>query len=88
MRDTSTIKEASVKRLLSLIKQKQCPSCHGMRLSDQTLSCKINGKNIYEMCELEFTSLKEELLKIGDKRALTIVHDMIDSLERMTDIHY
>ncbi|HKL98846.1 MAG TPA: excinuclease ABC subunit UvrA [Mobilitalea sp.] len=86
MRDTSTIKEASVKRLLNLIIQKECPHCHGKRLNDHTLSCKINGKNIYEMCELEFTSLREELIKIEDKRAVTIVHDMVESLDRMIDI--
>lgn len=86
MRDTSTIKDASTKRLLSLIIQKECPCCHGKRLNDHTLSCKINGKNINEMCELEFTSLREELLLIDDKRAVTIVHDMVQSLNRMIDI--
>ncbi len=86
MRDTSTIKEASVKRLLNLIIQKECPCCHGKRLNDNTLSCKINVKDIYEMCELEFTSLREELLKIEDKRAVTIVNDMVESLDRMIDI--
>lgn len=86
MRDTSTIKEASVKRLLSLIVQKECPCCHGMRLNDTTLSCKINGKSIYEMCELEFASLREELLKIKDKRAVKIVEGMVQSLDRMIDI--
>ncbi len=86
MRDTSTIKEASAKRLLNLIIQKECPSCHGKRLNDHALSCKINDKNIYEMCELEFTCLREELLKINDKRAVTIIHDMVESLDRMIDI--
>jgi excinuclease ABC A subunit len=86
LRDTSTIKEASVKRLLNLIIQKECPCCHGKRLNDRTLSCKINGKNIYEMCELEFTGLREELLKIEDKRAATIVEDMVKSLDRMIEI--
>lgn len=86
MRDTSTITEASVKRLLNLIIQKECPCCHGKRLNEHALSCKINGKNIYEMCELEFTSLREELLKITDKRAVTIVEDMVKSLDRMIDI--
>ncbi|HHV30401.1 MAG TPA: excinuclease ABC subunit UvrA [Clostridium sp.] len=86
MRDTSTITEASVKRLLNLIIQKECPCCHGKRLNEHALSCKINGKNIYEMCELEFTGLREELLKITDKRAVTIVEDMVKSLDRMIDI--
>ncbi len=86
MRDTSTINEASTKRLLNLITQKECPCCHGKRLNDHTLSCKINGKNIFEMCELEFTGLREELLKIEDKRAVTIINDMVKSLDRMIDI--
>jgi excinuclease UvrABC ATPase subunit len=86
MRDTSTIREASVKRLLSLIIQKKCPSCHGKRLNDHTLSCQINGKNIHEMSELEFTSLREELSKIEDKKAVTIIEDLVASLDRMIDI--
>lgn len=86
MRDTSTITEASVKRLLNLIIQKECPGCHGKRLNEHTLSCRINGKNIYEMSELEFTDLREELLRIEDKRAKTIVEDMVESLDRMIDI--
>ena len=57
--------------------QKKCPCCHGKRLNAHTLSCKVDGKSINEMCELEFASLREELLKIEDKRVATIVHDMV-----------
>ncbi|QSX09479.1 excinuclease ABC subunit UvrA [Alkalibacter rhizosphaerae] len=86
MRDTSAIREASAKRLLSLIIQKKCPSCHGKRLNDHTLSCRINEKNIHEMSEMEFTSLREALSKIEDKRATTIVEDLVASLGRMIEI--
>lgn len=86
MRDTSSIKEASAKRLQALTVQKECPCCHGKRLNPQVLSCKINGKNIYDMCELEFTKLREELQKITDPRATTIVESLIQALDRMIEI--
>lgn len=45
-----------------------------------------NGKNIYDLCELEFTRLREELCRITDKRAATIVEGMVQSLDRMIEI--
>ncbi len=29
-----------------------CPKCHGKRLNESALSVKINGKNIFEVCEM------------------------------------
>lgn len=85
-RDTSEIKEASVKRLERHIVQKECPCCHGKRLNEKTLACRIQGKNIYDMCELEFSKLREVLLKIKDPRAATMVDALVQSLIRMIDI--
>ena len=86
MRDTSRVKDRSVKRLMNLIVQTECPCCHGKRLREEVLACTINGKNIYDLCELEFTRLREELCRITDKRAATIVEGMIQSLDRMIEI--
>ena len=44
------------------------------------------GYNIYEMCEMEFVKLREVLLGIDDKRAATIVEELVASLDRMIDI--
>lgn len=85
-RDTSNLKEASVKRLMSLVSEESCPCCHGKRLNQKTLSCKVAGYNIHEMCEMEFTKLVEVLKTIKDKRAETIVETLVDSLTRMIDI--
>lgn len=86
MRDTSNIKDISMRRLLNLTIQRECPCCQGKRLNPTTLSCKVNGKNIYEMCELEFSVLREELLKIEDSRATMIVEGMVNTLDRMIEI--
>lgn len=85
-RDTSNLKEASVKKLMTLVSEKVCPVCGGRRLNPQTLSCKVAGYNIYEMCEMEFTELVEVLQTIDDPRADTIVEALVASLTRMIDI--
>ena len=85
-RDTSTLKEASVKRLMYLVEEKPCPLCHGRRLNEKSLSCKVEGYSIDEMCAMEFTELVSVLRKITDPRAKTIVDALTASLERMIDI--
>lgn len=85
-RDSSEMKEASMKRLTSVIHEKICPVCHGKRLNQAALSCKVAGYRIDEMCEMEFVKLKEVLLGIEDKRSATIVEALVASLTRMIDI--
>ena len=34
-----------------------CPKCHGARLADNVLAVKINGKNIYEVCQMSIKDL-------------------------------
>ena len=85
-RDTSTLKEASVKRLMYLVEEKLCPLCHGRRLNEKSLACKVEGYSIDEMCAMEFTELVSVLRKITDLRAKTIVDALTASLERMIDI--
>ena len=85
-RDTSEVKEASLKRMMELVEEKICPCCGGKRLNAKTLSCKVAGYSIDEMCELEFVKLREVLLGIEDKRAQTIVEALVASLTRMIDI--
>ena len=85
-RDTSNLKEASVKRMMSLVSEKTCPVCKGKRLNQKVLECQVAGYTIYEMCEMEFTKLVEVLGTITDPRAATIVEALITSLNRMIDI--
>lgn len=63
-----------------------CPDCKGARLNPEALSCRINGYNIADMCEMEFSQLYEELKKITDPRAESIVRSLTDALGRMIDI--
>lgn len=85
-RDGSEMGEASMKRLTKLIHHTECPLCHGKRLNATTLTCKVAGYSIDEMCEMEFTELKNVLQIIHDPRGRTVVDSLITSLTRMIDI--
>ncbi len=76
----------TLKKLNQFMEEHTCPDCGGKRLNPQTLSCRINGHNIADLCEMEFRELREELLKITDPRGLTIVDQLVASLDRMIDI--
>ncbi len=85
-RDPSEMGEASMRRLTDYVKQTECPICHGKRLNEAALSCKISGFTIYEMCNLEFTKLREVLQTITDPRGISVAQSLITTLTRMIDI--
>ena len=68
------------------MEEKTCPVCHGRRLNEKSLSCKVAGYSIDEMCAMEFTELVQVLCTIDDPRAQTIVDALTASLNRMIDI--
>lgn len=76
----------TMKRIAQFLYEKECPDCKGKRLNEQTLSCKINGYTINDMCEMEFVMLRDVLAEIKDERVSSIVAQLIASLDRMIDI--
>ena len=76
----------TLKKIAKYLYECECPDCKGKRLNDAALSCKINGYNIYDMCEMEFSQLRKVLDDIHDERAASIVEQLKASLDRMTDI--
>lgn len=78
--------DATLKKIGQYMYECECPDCKGKRLNETALSSKINGYTIADMCEMEFTMLKEELSKIKDPRAESICEGLIASLDRMIDI--
>ena len=76
----------TLKRIAKFLYECECPDCKGKRLNPTTLSCKINGYNINDICEMEFSELRAELDNIRDERAETIVGQLKAALDRMIDI--
>ena len=76
----------TLRKLNQFMEEKTCPVCRGRRLNAKSLSCKVAGYSIDEMCAMEFTELVQILNTIDDPRAATIVDALTASLTRMIDI--
>ncbi|MGN0395652.1 MAG: ATP-binding cassette domain-containing protein [Coprococcus sp.] len=76
----------TLKKINMYMEEAICPDCKGKRLNPEALSCCINGYNIVDMCEMEFSRLREELAMITDARAESMTATLIASLDRMIDI--
>lgn len=85
-RDISSMSSHTQKKSEDLLIEKECPVCKGKRLNQRALESKILGYSIANLCEMEFTELREVLLQISDQRAKTMVHSLVASLNRMIDI--
>lgn len=85
-KDRSESSQTLQDRIEKFVIQTECPACHGKRLNEAALSSKINGYNIAELCDMEFTRLREVLATIQNERGKTIVENMIATLTRMIDI--
>ncbi len=77
---------ASQKKLEKLLKSCTCPVCGGKRCNEVALSCKIMGKNIAELCDMQLDELIVFLGNIDDKAAQPIVKSSIERLQNLIDI--
>lgn len=85
-KDRSDSSETIQKRLEKLLKQEECPCCHGKRLNQAALACKVHGYSIAELCDMEFSELYMVMKEIEAPAVSTIVESMTATLERMIDI--
>ncbi len=85
-RDLSNMSKHHKDKSQQLVKEGECPLCHGQRLNQNALACRINGYSIYDMCEMEFAQLRDVLNEIDDSRVTEVVHALVSSLTRMMEI--
>ncbi|MEB8068121.1 excinuclease ABC subunit UvrA [Mammaliicoccus fleurettii] len=62
----------------------KCPKCHGKRLNDKILSCKINGLSITDFTALSIDDAIEFLNKLKDKKAAYIIKPLLEQLEALS----
>jgi excinuclease UvrABC ATPase subunit len=63
-----------------------CGLCKGARLSQATLGCMIDGRNIAQMAAMEVDELIEVIRAIGDPVAAPMVESLVERLQHMIDI--
>lgn len=80
-----------------LFSAEECPKCHGKRLSDNALSVKVAGKNIWEVTNMNVLAAKDFFNKINsylsDKQkeiASVVLREINNRLQFMLDVglHY
>jgi excinuclease UvrABC ATPase subunit len=63
-----------------------CPACHGARLNEAALNCRINGRNIAELSDLEATELIKFLEGFTDPVAVKLAARLTERLQHLVDI--
>lgn len=69
-----------------VVSKHTCPSCHGQRLNDKVLSCKINELNIAEFTNLQIDDALAFLKKIDSDKARVIIEPLKQQLEALSYI--
>lgn len=63
-----------------------CPVCRGARLNQAALDCRIGGKNIAEVADLEATELITFLANFSDPIAKKVAAGLTERIEQLVDI--
>ncbi|RAI78799.1 excinuclease ABC subunit UvrA [Macrococcoides caseolyticum subsp. hominis] len=79
-------KKKFIKDVNRIVTKQVCPDCHGQRLNDKILSCKIEGLNIAEFCDLTVDDEIKFLNKVNDDKAQYIIEPLVKQLEALKRI--
>lgn len=69
-----------------MLRMGTCPDCGGSRLNPTILSCKINGKNIADVCAMSISDAKTWMETIENPLAEDIKHNTIERLAALEEI--
>lgn len=70
-------------RYKQVVKQGICPECKGSRLNSQVLSCRIDGQNIADCCNMQIDDLLAFIKTIKDNSIAPILEAVIENLENL-----
>lgn len=74
------------KRIERFIIKQVCPHCHGTRLNNKVLSCKVNGKNIAECADMQINNLLDFAQSIHASIAVPIISELVNRIQHMISI--
>ncbi|WP_054940597.1 ATP-binding cassette domain-containing protein [Paenibacillus ihuae] len=84
--DVKLKSERTQKAVAPYITEGPCSSCHGARLSQAALSCRINGLNIAELSSMEVGQLIRVIREIDDPAAAPVLRSLAERLQHLVDI--
>ncbi|WP_256757703.1 excinuclease ABC subunit UvrA [Cohnella sp. WQ 127256] len=84
--DVKTKSERTQQSVVPYITEGTCTTCHGARLSQAALNCRINGHNIAEFSSMEVGQLIRVTREINEPIAAPVVKALTDRLQHLVDI--
>ena len=85
-RDLKTLSERTQKAVAPFLTMAPCPACHGARLAQAALGCKIKGHNIAELSAMEVGELLAIVKTIEGPVAAPMVATLVERLTHVVDI--
>ncbi len=85
-RDIKTLSERTQKMVAPYIGMGPCTLCHGARLSQAALSCKIDGRNIADYSSMQIDELIGILKTIDDAGSASAIKTLVEQLGHLVDI--
>jgi len=85
-RDLKTMSERTQRTVAPYISEGPCYSCHGARLSQAALACKIHGHHIAQLSSMEVGQLIRVIREMDDPVAAPIVKSLTERLQHLVDI--
>jgi len=86
MRDLKTMSERTQKAVAPFITMGPCTLCHGARISQKALACKIGKYNIAELSSMQVDKLADVIKEIDDPAAKSIVKLVSERLSNLVEI--
>ncbi|MFB5675128.1 ATP-binding cassette domain-containing protein [Paenibacillus terreus] len=84
--DVKTKSERTQKTVAPFISEGSCSSCHGARLSQAALGCRINGLNIADLSSMEVGQLIHDIREIDNAAVRPIAKSLTERLQHLVDI--
>jgi excinuclease UvrABC ATPase subunit len=86
MRDLKTMSERTQKTVAPFLTMGPCSLCHGARISQQALACKIGGYNIADLTAMQVDKLAIVIKEIDDPAASSIIKLLSERLANLIEI--
>src|SRR5918997_4220726 len=85
-KDAATMSERNRAVFEQFTTSQTCPECHGARLNQAALACRIAGRNIAEVADLETGELIEFLEGFTDPVAVRLAAGLTERVQHLVDI--
>ncbi|WP_220750854.1 ATP-binding cassette domain-containing protein [Apilactobacillus xinyiensis] len=74
------------KAIADTVTRKVCPKCHGKKLNNDILKCKINNCSIADVLQMNLTQVLDFLGRVRTSLATEVIRELKDKLQALIDL--